>query len=76
MCIYHQNACSVRQTFRALREIYGQHNRPTERSLYRLVEKFEQTGSVVDKSISVRRRAARSQESIAAVSQSVRSRAH
>lgn len=69
--IYHQNACSVRRTFRALREIYGQHNRPTERSLYRLVQKFEQTGSVADKSTFVRRRGARSEVNIAAVSQSV-----
>ena len=34
--------------FRGLREIYGQHHRPTEGTIHRIVEKFETTGLVVD----------------------------
>ncbi|KAJ8975592.1 hypothetical protein NQ317_018807 [Molorchus minor] len=70
--IYYQSACSVCRTYRALREIFGQRNRPTERSIYRLVEKFGQTGSLVNKSTHVHRRGAQSEVNIAAVSQSVR----
>ncbi|KAJ8979493.1 hypothetical protein NQ317_000369 [Molorchus minor] len=70
--IYYQNACSVRRTYRALREIYGQRNRPTERSIYRLVEKFGQTGSLANKSTHVHRRGAQPEVNIAAVRQSVR----
>lgn len=41
--IYHQNQCSIRQTFRALRLIYGQHDRPAESTIRRLINKFERT---------------------------------
>ncbi len=34
--------------FRALHEIYGQHNRPTELTIRNLLQKFESNGSVCD----------------------------
>lgn len=69
---FYQNGCSIRQTYRALREIYGRVSRPTERTIRRLITKFENTGSVSDQTVPVRRRTARSIENIEAVRQSVR----
>lgn len=68
---YYQNNCSIRATFRALRAIYGQNNRPTECTIRRLVSKFETTGSVTDRRAPLRERNARSAENIAAVRESV-----
>jgi len=64
---YYQNQCSVRETFRALRDFYPRHNRPAESTIQRLVAKFESTGSINNQSTPVRRRNARSAENIAAV---------
>lgn len=69
--IYYKNSCSVRQTFRELRNIYGRNDRPTERSIQRIIAKFEQSGSVADRAVPVRRRNVRSSENIAAVAESV-----
>lgn len=69
--IFYENSNSVRRTFRALRAIYGRHNRPTETTIRRIITKFESTGSVADRSNPVRRRIARSNETIAAVAESV-----
>ena len=69
--IYYQSQCSVRQTFRALRRVYGVHDRPTESSIRRLMQKFEESGSVVDRPTPVRQRRVRSVENIAAVRESV-----
>ena len=68
---YYQNQCSVRETFRTLRDFYPRHNRPAESTIRRLVAKFESTGSINNQSTSVRRRNARSAENIAAVRGSV-----
>ena len=70
----HQNSLPVRATFRARREIYGQHHRHTEGTSRQIVEKFETTGSMVDQPIPVRRRNARSDEDIVAVRESVSER--
>lgn len=70
--IYHQNQCSIRRTFRALRPIYGVDNRPAESTIRRLINKFQATGLVVDERRPVRERTARSIENIAAVRESVR----
>jgi len=43
---YYQNQCSVRETFRALRDFYPRHNRLAESTIRRLVAKFESTGSI------------------------------
>lgn len=68
---YYQNQCSVRQTFRALRPVYGVHDRPTESTIRRLMQKFEESGSVKDRPTPVRQRRVRSAENIAAVRESV-----
>jgi hypothetical protein len=44
--LYCQNGCSVVACWRALRDKYGAHNRPCERTIRRIVEKFLATGSV------------------------------
>lgn len=69
---YYQNQCSIRQTFRALRPIYGVDGRPSESTIRRLINKFEATGSLLDQTTPVRQRSARSIENIAAVRESVR----
>jgi len=63
--------CSVRETFRALRDFNPRHNRPAESTIRRLVAKLESTGSINNQPIPVRRRNARSAENIAAVRESV-----
>ena len=40
---YYQNQCSVRETFRALRDFYPRHNRLAKSTIRRLVVKFELT---------------------------------
>lgn len=70
---YYQNQCSVRETFRALRDFYPRHNRPAESTaLFNLVAKFELTGSINYQPTPIRQRNARSIENIAAVRDSVR----
>jgi len=59
---YYQNQCSVRETFRALRDFYSRYNRPAESTIRCLMTKFESTGSINNQSTSVRRRNARSAE--------------
>lgn len=70
--IYYQNSSSIRKTFRALRDNYGRNERPTELTIRRIVNKFEESGSVASRAVPVRQRNARSTENIAAVAQSVR----
>lgn len=69
---YYQNQCSIRLTFRALRDEFPRHRRPTESTIRRLIERFESSGSVNKQPTPVRRRNARSAENIAAVRESVR----
>ena len=69
--IYYKNNESVRETFRALREIYGRHNRPTELAIRNLIKKFESTGSVCDVKHPTRQKRKRTQENIDAVNESV-----
>lgn len=57
--------------FRALHEIYGPHNRSTTRSIYRLVNELEHTGSIANKLILVRHWGARSEVNIAAANLSI-----
>jgi len=52
---YYQNQCSVRETFRALRDFYPRYNRPAESTIRHLVAKFESTGSINNQSTPVRR---------------------
>ena len=45
---YYKNGRSNKNAFRALHEFFGQHNRPTESAIGKIVHKFKQTGSVAD----------------------------
>ena len=58
----YQNGSSVRQTFRALRTVFGVHNRPSERTVRRVMEKLEATGFVADQKPAVRQRRKHSNE--------------
>ena len=40
------NQCSIRVTFRALRDDFSMHRRPTESTIRRLIERFESSGSI------------------------------
>ncbi|XP_030747098.1 uncharacterized protein LOC115875722 [Sitophilus oryzae] len=68
---YYQNQCSVRQTFRALRLVYGVHDRPTESTIRCLMQTFKESGSVADRPTPVRQRRVRFGENITAVRESV-----
>jgi len=70
--LIYQNQCSVRETFRALRDFYPRH--PAELTIRCLIAKCESTGSINNQPTSVTqdRRNARSAENIAAVRESVR----
>lgn len=70
--LYYENGRSTRHVFRALRGIYGPHNRPTERTIRKTVEKFETQFSLLDNIRPIRPHSARSAENIAAVAESVR----
>ena len=68
---YYENGRSNKTAFRALREFFGQHNRPTESAIGKNIRKFKQTGSVADVKTPSRARLRRSDENIAAVRESV-----
>lgn len=68
---YYENGRSNKSAFRALREFFGPHNRPTESAIGKIVKKFKETGSVDDVKRPVRGRARRSIENIAAVREDV-----
>ncbi|CAK1588653.1 unnamed protein product [Parnassius mnemosyne] len=69
--IHYENGGSVKVTFRKIRDIFGQHNRPSETAIKNLVAKFESTGSVQNVPTPTRVRPGRSTENIAAVCHSV-----
>lgn len=68
---YYENGRSNKNAFRALRDFFGQHNRPTESAIGKIVKKFKQTGSVADVKAPLRARVRRSAENIAAVRENV-----
>lgn len=68
---YYENGRSNKNAFRALRDYFGQHNRPTESSIAKIIRKFKETGSVADARTPLRARLGRSEENIAAVRESV-----
>ena len=71
MQLYHENHGSVRATYRALRQIYGAHNRPSERLIRETTNRFTTTFSLNDNIHPVRRRTVRTPQTIAAVQESV-----
>lgn len=69
---HYKNGERVVSTFRAIRNRFGRHKRPTETTIARLVRKFETTGSVGDLPATTRTKSVRTQENIDAVRESVR----
>ena len=69
--LYYEYSRSVKNVFRALRSSYGQHNRPTERTIRNTITHLETQHSLLDNIRSNRPRLARSEENIAAVESSV-----
>src|SRR5215469_8407965 len=68
---YYENGRSNQNAYRALRDIFGQFNRPNVRTIGKIVHKFEQTGSVGVLKTPVHARTACTAENIAAVRDSV-----
>ena len=58
-------------TLRALTPIFGRNNRPTRQAMRAIVDKFETRFTLLDVPVPKRRRIARSEEIIAAVSASI-----
>jgi len=69
--LFYENQRSVKNVFRKLRDFYGLHNRPSERTIGRIVQKFQDTGSVEDKKREKYSRSGRSLEHIVVVRESV-----
>ena len=67
----YRNSESVVATLRALTPIFGRNNRPTRQALRDIVDKFEIKFTLLDVPVPKRRRIARSEEIIAAVSTSI-----
>ena len=68
---YYRNSESVVPTLRALTPIFGRNNRPTRQAVRAIVDEFETTYTLLDVPVPKRRRIARSEEIIAAVSASI-----
>ena len=64
---YYRNCESVVATLRALTPIFGRNNRPTRQAMRAMVDKFETKFTLLDAPVPKRRRIARSEEIIAAV---------
>ena len=68
--LYYENGRSVKSIYRALRLIYGVHNRPTERTIRHSIGKLEKNLTLLDDTRPIRPRTARTVENIAAVNES------
>ena len=68
---YYRNSESVVATLRALTPIFGRNNRPTRQTVRAIVDKLETKLILLDVPVPERRRIARSEEIIAAVSASI-----
>ena len=66
----HENGRSMKSVYRALRPIYGVHNRPTERTIRHTIGKLENNLALLDDTRPIRPRASRTVENIAAVNES------
>lgn len=69
--IYYKNNGSVRATHRALRPIFGRHNRPAESVIRATMDRFRTTFTLVDNAHPQRRRTVRTEDAIVAVEQSI-----
>lgn len=68
---YIKNGKSIRQTYRDLIPIYGQHHRPTEANIRLLMKKFDETFSLCDVPRISYARSVRTDETIRTVNESV-----
>ena len=68
---YYRNSKSVVATLRALTPIFVRNNCPTRQAVLAIVDKFENKWTLLDVPVPKRRRIARSEEIIAAVSVSI-----
>ena len=68
---YYRNSESVVATLRALTQIFGRNNRPTRQAVRAIVDKFKSKFTLLDVPVPKRRRIARTEEIIAAVSASI-----
>lgn len=68
---YYQNGESLIATIRKVRPIFGRNNVPNSSTVKRIIEKFENTGSVSDVKHTTRARRGRSEQNITAVRESV-----
>ena len=68
---YYRNSESVVATIRAVTPIFGRNNRPTRQTMRAIVDKFETKFTLLDVPVPKRRRIARSEGIIAAVSASI-----
>ena len=68
---YYQNSESVVPTLRARTPIFGRNNQPTRQAVRAIVDKFETKFTLFDVPVPKRRRIARSEEIITAVSASI-----
>ncbi|MCP6646273.1 DUF4817 domain-containing protein, partial [Klebsiella pneumoniae] len=64
-----QKSVFVPQTYRALREIYGVNNRPSEQAIRKTIDRFRTTYTLCDATTLKRRRNVRIEENIAAVNE-------
>ena len=69
--LYYENHGSVRAKYRALRQFYGAHNRPSERLIRETMNRFTTTFSLKDNIHPERRRTVRTPQTNAAVQESV-----
>ena len=65
---YYRNSESEVPNLRALTPIFGRNNRPTQQAVRTIVDKFKTKLTLLDVPVPKRRRIARSEEIIAAVS--------
>ena len=56
--LYYENGRSVKSVYRALRPIYGLHNRPTERTIRHTIGKLENNSTLLDNTRPIRPRTA------------------
>ena len=68
---FYENGRSNQNTFRAIGDFFGQHNRPKVSTIERIVRKFQRTGSVGNVKTPVHARPVRSAENISVVRDSV-----
>ena len=68
--LYYENGRSVKSAYRALRPIYGVHNRPTERTIRHTIGKLENNLTLLDDTRPIIPRTSRTVDNIETVNES------